>query len=67
MQLEIDHLKRKLCHQRQRRTPSNSDFSSDDEENGSYKRRLKTPPSESFSYDEDYYHEHKNMSSSSKS
>ena len=56
IQLEIDRLKRKLCHEWQRRTPSNFDFSSDDEEDGSYRRRSKTPPSESFSYEEDYHH-----------
>ena len=60
MQLEIDRLKRSLRHERQKRAPSNSDFSSDDEEDGSYRRRSKTPPSESFSYDEDYHHERKN-------
>ena len=27
MQLEIDHLKRKLCHEQRRQTPFNSDFS----------------------------------------
>ena len=53
MQLEINHLKRKLRHERRRRTPSNSDFSSDDEEDGSYRRRSRNPLSESFSYDED--------------
>ena len=57
MQLEIDHLKRKLRHKRRKRTPSNSDFSSDDEEDGSYRCRSRTPPSESFSYDKDYHHE----------
>ena len=29
-------------------------------------RRLRTPPSESFLYDEDYHHEHRNRNSSSK-
>ena len=33
---------------------------------GSYRRRSRTPPSESFSYDEDYHHEHRNRNSSSK-
>ena len=55
MQLKIDHLKRKLRHERRRRTPSNSD----DKEDGSYKSRSRTSPSESFSYDEDYNHERK--------
>ena len=66
MQLEIDLLKRKLCHERQRRTPSNSDFSFDNKKDGRYRPRSRTPPSESFSYDEDYHHKCKNKSSSSK-
>ena len=66
MQLEIDHLKRKLLHERQRQTPSNSNFSSDDKENGSCRPTSRTPPSESFSYDEDYHHERSNRSPSSK-
>ena len=66
MQLEIDRLKRKLRHERQRRTPSNSDFSSGDEGDGSYKPRSRTPPSESFSCDEDYHRERKNRSPSCK-
>ncbi|XP_030963757.1 uncharacterized protein LOC115984911 [Quercus lobata] len=57
MQLEIDHLKKKLCHARRKQTPSNSDVSSDDEEDISYKRRSRTPPSESFSYNEEHHHE----------
>ena len=36
MQQEIDRLKRKLCHKWRMRTPSISDFSSDEEEDGSY-------------------------------
>ena len=66
MQLEIDHLKRRLHHKQQRQTPSNSDFFFDDEDDGSYRPKSRTPPSESFSYDEDYYHKCKNMNSSSK-
>ena len=66
MQLEIDHLKRKLRHQRRRRTPSNSDFSFDDDEDSSYRPRSRTPSSESFSYDEDYHHKRRNKNSSSK-
>ena len=65
MQLEIDHLKRKLCHEWRRRIPSNSDFSSDDEEGGSYRRRSRILPSEFFSYDEDYYYECRRRNSSS--
>ena len=66
MQQEIGHLKRKLRHKQQRRTPSNSDFSSDDKEDGSYGPRSRTPFSKSFSYDEDYHHERRNRNSSSK-
>ena len=56
MQLEID-LKRSLHHERRKRTPSKFDFSSNEEEDSSYRRWSRTPPSESFSYDEDYHHE----------
>ena len=66
MQLEIDPLKRKLRHERRRQTPSNSDFSSDNKKDGSYRCRSRTPPSESFSYDEDNHHEPRNRNSSSK-
>ena len=63
MQLEIDHLKRKLHHARRKRTPSNSDISSDDGEDASYKRRSRTSYSESFSYDEECHHKHTYKSS----
>ena len=66
MQQEINHLKRKLHHEWRRRTPSISNFSSDDEEDGSYRQRSRTPPNKSFSFDEDYHLEHRNRSSSSK-
>ena len=56
LQLEIDRLCKRLCHERQRRTPSDSDLSSDDEGDGSYKPRSRTPPNESFSYDEDHHY-----------
>ena len=65
MQKEIDHLKKSLRHEQWKRAPCNYDFSSDGEEDGSYRRKSKTPPSESFSYDEDYHHERKNRNSSS--
>ena len=66
MQLEIDHLRRKLCYEWRRRTPSIFDFSSDGEEDGSYRCRSRIPFNESFSYDEDYHYKHRNGSSSSK-
>ena len=64
MHLEIDHLKRSLRHERRRRSPLVSDFSSDDENDGSYRRRSRTPLSESFLYDDDYHHERRNIDSS---
>ena len=66
MQLEIDHLKRKLHHERRRRTPSNFDVSSSDKGDASYRPKSRTPPSESFSYDNDYHHERKSRSPSRK-
>ena len=65
MQLEID-LKRSLHHERRKRTPSKFDFSSNEEEDSSYRRWSRTPPSESFSYDEDYHHERRSRNSSSR-
>ena len=43
MQKEIDHLKRSLRHARRRRTPSNFDHSSDDEEDEDYNRGQELP------------------------
>ena len=56
MQLEIDHLKEKLRHARRKRTTSNFDVSSDDGEDVSYRRRSRTPPSESFSDNKEHRH-----------
>ena len=55
MQLEIDHLK-ELRHTRQKWTPSNSDISSDDGEDASYKWLSRIPRSKSFSYDGEHHH-----------
>ena len=66
IQLEIDCLKRKLRHERQRRTPSNSNFSSGDEGDGSYRPRSRIPLSESFLCDENYHWESRNNSPSRK-
>ena len=66
MQLEIDRLRRRLRHERRRKTSSNSNFFSDDDGNGNYRPKSRTPPSESFSCDEDHYHERRNKSSSCK-
>ena len=66
LQLEINHQKRKLRYQRRKRTPSISNSTVDDEEDRSYRQKSRTPPNESFSYDEDVHHERKNISSFSK-
>ena len=59
MQLEINQLKRKLCHAWRERTPSNFDVSSENEEDASYRRRSRTPPSKSFSYEKEDHHKRK--------
>ena len=66
MQLEIDNLKRSLRHECRRRASSNFDYSFDDEKDANYRQRSRTPPSEFFSYDEDYRHERRNRNSSSR-
>ena len=66
MQMEIDYLKRKSRHEWWRQTPSKPDFFSNDEEDGSYRPRSRTPSSESFSYDEDSQHKRKSRSPSRK-
>ena len=60
--MEIDYLKRKLRHEWRKRTPSKPDFFSNDEEDGSYRPRSRTPSSESFLYDEDSQHKRKSRS-----
>ena len=54
MQREIDDLKK--------RSPSSSYVSSNDEEDTIYRQRSRTPPSESFSYDEECPHQRKRRS-----
>ena len=65
MQREIDHLKRSLRHEQRKRVPSNPEFFSGGEEDDSYRRRSRTPPSEAFSYDRDYHHERRDRKPSS--
>ena len=56
MQLEIDHLQRRLRHERRWGTPSSSGPSSDDDSDNSYRPRSRTPPSESFLCDKDHHY-----------
>jgi len=67
MQLEIDGLRRRLRRERWRRTPSDSDLSSNDDRDGSYRPKSRTLPNESFSCDEDHHYKRKNKSPSRKS
>ena len=46
MQREIDDLKKKLRCAQRKWSPSSFDVSSNDEEDASYRRRSRTPPSE---------------------
>ena len=65
MQREIDDLKRKLRRAQQKRSPSSSDAPSN-EEDVSYRRRSRTPPSETFSYEKESHPVRKYESLSSK-
>ena len=56
MQCEIDKLKRELRHARQRPSPPSFEPSSKETDGASYRQRSRTPPSETFSYEEEHYH-----------
>ena len=64
MQREIDDLKKRLRRTQRKQTPSSSDASSNDEEDTSYKQRSGTPPSESFSCEEENPHKMRRRSPS---
>ena len=66
MQREIDDLKKQLRQAKQKQYPSNSNVSSNDEEDTVYRQRSRTPPSESFSYEDEYFHQRKSRSPSHK-
>ena len=66
MQREIDDLKKQLHQAQQRLYPTSSNVSSNDEEDTMYRQRSRTPPSESFSYDEEHHHRRKYRSPSQK-
>ena len=56
LQREIDGLKRELRHARRGRSQPNSDPSSEETDGASYRRRSRTSPSETFSYEEEHSH-----------
>ena len=66
MQLEINQLKRELRHAKRKWISSNSDNYFGDEPDVNYRRRSQTPPSESFSYEEEYYRKRRPRSPSRK-
>ena len=53
MQRKIDNLEKRLRRAQLKQTPSSSNVSSNDEEDASYRQRSGTPPSESFSCEEE--------------
>ena len=53
IQREIDDLKKRLCRAQRKQTPSSFDVSSNNEKDASYRQRSGTPPSESFSCEEE--------------
>ena len=67
MQREIDELKKKLRRARRRRSSLGSESSFEDAKDATYRQRSRTPPSETFSGDEEYSsHRYKNKSPSHK-
>ena len=62
MQHEIDELKKELRRAQLRHSLPNSELSSKETNDATYRRRSRTPPSETFSYDEEYHHRHRNKS-----
>ena len=54
LQREIDDLKKRLRRAQRKQTPSSSDVSSNDDEDASYRQRSGTPPSESYSCEEEH-------------
>ena len=62
MQREIDELKKELHRARRRHSSPDSELSSEETDDATYKRRFKIPPSKTFSSDEEYRHKRKNKS-----
>ena len=54
LQREIDDLKKQLRRAQRKQSPPSSDVSFNDEEDTSYRQQSGTPPSESFSYEEEH-------------
>ena len=64
LQQEINDLKKKLRHTQRKHSPSSSDTSEEGDDN--YRQRSRTPPSETFSYEEEHHHKCSHKSPSRK-
>ena len=64
MQREIDDLKKQLRRAQRKQSPPSFDVSSNDKEDTIYRQRSRTPPSESFSCEEEHLHKRKRRSPS---
>ena len=64
LQREIDDLKKRLRRAQRRQTPFSSDISSNDDKDVSYRNRLETPPSESYSCEDEQSHKRRRRSPS---
>ena len=62
MQHEIDKLKKELRRARRRRSSPDSELPSEEVDDAMYRRKSRTPPSETFSNDEEYRLKRKNKS-----
>ena len=62
IQREIDELKKKLHCARRRRSSPDSELSSEETDDATYRRRSRTLPSETFSGGEEYSYKRKNKS-----
>ena len=62
MQREIDELKKELCHAQWRHTSPDSELSSEETDDATYRQRSRTPPNETFSGNEEYRRRRKNKS-----
>ena len=64
MQREINDLKKRLRLAQRKQSSPSSDVSSNDEEDTSYRQRSGTPPSESFTCEEEHLHKRRRRSPS---
>ena len=64
MEREINELKRQLRRAQRKQSPPSSDVFSNDEEDTIYRQRSRTPPSKSFSCEEEHLYKRKRKSPS---